>query len=391
MSGMSHHAEFPSLVFAGGGTGGHLFPLLAVADAVRAMADVSVVFVGTARGIESRVLPARGERLELLALTPIKGGGIARALRGMGNAAWSLPRAQGLLKSLRPKAVLSIGGYASGPVGVAARTLGIPVALLEPNSILGLANRWLRPFARRAYVAFPETAQAIGAKARLTGVPLRAGFEPHPYEASADRLHVLVLGGSQGAAPLNERMPEALSTARRTVPMLTVLHQAGRDRDVEVQRRYAATAAGAAPAAEWFRVVPFIEDVAREIARADVVVQRSGASAVAELCAVGRPAIFIPFAQAADDHQRKNAQALEAAGAAVCIGEAEADPARLADEIVKLAQDSERRARMARAAAQRACVGAAQVVAGDLLELANIPHHRSVGDRAVVASGVPRV
>ena len=161
----------PLLLFAGGGTGGHLFPLLAVADMVRARADVSVVFAGTSRGLEAKLLPARGEWLETLDLAPIKGGGSKGAVRGVAKAFLALPKAHSLLGRLRPRAVLSVGGYASGPIGVAAWGRRTPVAILEPNSLMGLANRWLAPFARRVYVAFPEVERNWGAKARRTGVP----------------------------------------------------------------------------------------------------------------------------------------------------------------------------------------------------------------------------
>jgi len=203
----------PVIVLAGGGTGGHVFPMVAVADALRSEADVRVVYVGTARGIESRVVPARGDELELLDVLPIKGRGPMGALRGVARAVGTLPRARALVKRLAPCAVLAVGGYASGPFGLAAWLGRVPLAVLEPNSTLGLTNRWLLPFARRAYVAFAETEHKVGARvARRTGVPLRKGaFYPTPYVASAG-LRVLVLGGSQGAKALNEVLPDRKST-----------------------------------------------------------------------------------------------------------------------------------------------------------------------------------
>jgi UDP-N-acetylglucosamine--N-acetylmuramyl-(pentapeptide) pyrophosphoryl-undecaprenol N-acetylglucosamine transferase len=341
--------------------------MVAVADALRREADVRVVYVGTARGIESRVVPARGDELELLDVIPIKGKGPLGAFRGALRAAGTLPRAGSLLKRLAPGAVLSVGGYAAGPIGLAACLRRIPVAILEPNSTLGLTNRWLVPFARRAYVAFPETEKKLGKIARRTGCPLRGAFHPTPYDPGAG-LRILVLGGSQGAKALNEVLPEALALARREVQGLTVLHQAGRDREADVRSAYDARGAG-----DWARVVPFLDDVASELASADLVIERAGGGSLGELCAVGRPSILIPFPFAADDHQRKNAEALAAEGAAISIEQAAATPARVAQEVVALAKDSARRKMMADVARALGRPDAARTIARDLLSLAGIP------------------
>jgi UDP-N-acetylglucosamine--N-acetylmuramyl-(pentapeptide) pyrophosphoryl-undecaprenol N-acetylglucosamine transferase len=357
----------PVIVLAGGGTGGHVFPMVAVADALRAEADVRIVYVGTAKGIEARIVPARGDELELLDVIPIKGKGFTGAIRGAVRAAGTLPGARSLLKRLEPSAVLSVGGYAAGPVALAASLLRVPVAILEPNSTLGLTNRWLAPFARRAYVAFPDTEKKLGSKAQRTGVPLRGAFHPAPY-VPGPGLRVLVLGGSQGAKALNEVVPEALSLARREVDGLTVLHQAGRDREGAVTRVYAAYGANG-----WARVVPFLDDVATELARADLVIERCGASSLAELCAVGRASILIPFPFAADDHQRKNALALAASGAATAIDQTDASPSRIAQEVVALAEDPARRTAMADVARALGRPEAARTIARDLLGVARIP------------------
>jgi UDP-N-acetylglucosamine--N-acetylmuramyl-(pentapeptide) pyrophosphoryl-undecaprenol N-acetylglucosamine transferase len=325
------------------------------------------VYVGTARGIEARVVPARGDELELLDVLPIKGKGAVGAIRGAFRAAGTLPHARSLLKRLAPRAVLAVGGYAAGPVSLAASLSRIPIAILEPNSTLGLTNRWLVPFARRAYVAFLETEKKLGAKARRTGVPLRGDFHPAPYAPGA-RLRVLVLGGSQGAKALNEVVPEALALVRREIRDLTVLHQAGRDRDEAVRAAYASHAAG-----DWAEVVPFLDDVAGELAGADLVIERAGASSLGELCAVGRASILIPFPFAADDHQRKNAEALAEAGAAVSIDQAAATAARIAGEVVALAKDRARRAAMADRARALGRPDAARTIARDLLALAGVP------------------
>lgn len=352
------------ILVAGGGTGGHVYPAVAVAEALHAMADVDVVFCGTARGVEARVVPARGWKLELLDVEPMKGGGPARALRGAFVAALATRRAFGIVRAYRPSAVLSVGGYASGPVTLAAALLGVPVTVMEPNSVVGLANRLVAPLARRAYLAWHETEGAFRVEARrVYGVPLRPGFSPRAYVPRATR-RVLVMGGSQGAQALNERMPLAFA-GLGAVEGLEVLHQAGRDRDDAVRAAYGAS--------RRVTVVPFVDEVAREIAGADLVVARAGASTLAEITAIGRAALLVPFPHAADDHQARNAEALARAGAAVCIRQEAADPARLAAEIERLLLDET--ARVAMSDASRACgkPTAAADVAADLLDLAGIP------------------
>jgi UDP-N-acetylglucosamine--N-acetylmuramyl-(pentapeptide) pyrophosphoryl-undecaprenol N-acetylglucosamine transferase len=279
------------------------------------------------------------------------------------------------VRRLRPSVVLSVGGYAAGPVSLAAAVLGVPVTVLEPNNVVGLANRLLAPFARRAYVAWDETASGFRAEARrVCGVPLRAGFVPRPY-APRGTARVLVLGGSQGAAALNERMPEVVERLA-DVAALEVMHQAGRDRDAAVRAAYEAHGVKRVTA------VPFIDDVAGALADADVIVARSGASSVAELTAIGRAAVLVPFPHAADDHQARNAEALARAGGAVCVRQEAADVPRLARELRALLLDDA--ARTAMADASRACgkPGAAGDVATDLLALAGIvlrPRSRTNG------------
>jgi UDP-N-acetylglucosamine--N-acetylmuramyl-(pentapeptide) pyrophosphoryl-undecaprenol N-acetylglucosamine transferase len=387
----------PTILIAGGGTGGHVFPGVAVAEAAQSLADVDVVFVGTARGVESRVIPARGWRLELLDVEPMKGGGASRAVRGAAIATAATVSAAGLVRRLRPRAVLSVGGYASGPAALAAVLLGIPVAVLEPNSRVGLANRLLAPFARCAFLAWDEASGPFRARTvRQYGVPLRAGFAPRAYPAPGDAepaARVLVLGGSQGAAVLNERLPEAIGRLMRerrsaeaaspgrpsvpqTTPAIRVLHQAGRDRDAPVRDAYAAAGVQGA------RVVPFIDDVAQALADADLVVGRAGAGAIAEITAIGRPSLLVPFPHAADDHQGANADALERAGAAVCLRQENADVPSLAAAIGRLLADEAGRRAMAEAARSRGRPDAARYVARDLLALARIAEREPARLRA---------
>jgi UDP-N-acetylglucosamine--N-acetylmuramyl-(pentapeptide) pyrophosphoryl-undecaprenol N-acetylglucosamine transferase len=355
----------PSILIAGGGTGGHVFPAVAVAEAMLALADAEVVFCGTHRGVEARVVPARGWRLEQLDVLPMKGGGPLRALRGAMFAARATLRSLALVRALRPRAVLSVGGYAAGPVTLAAALLGVPVAVLEPNWTVGLANRILAPFAKRAYLAWPDAAGGFRTGAlRWYGVPLRPGFSPRPY-AARGTARVLVMGGSQGARGLNERLPEAIArlSAERDVE---VVHQAGRDRDEPVRAAYARGGVKAST------VVSFIDDVARAIEAADVVVARAGAVTIAEISAIGRASVLVPFPDASDDHQARNAEALARARAAVCLRQDAADPARLATELGMLLDDDARRVAMADASRARGRPNAAHDVAADLLGLACI-------------------
>lgn len=355
-----------TVLIAGGGTGGHVFPMLAVGDAVRKIEpSARVVYAGTPRGIEGRVLRERGDEIHLLDVAPLRGDGLRGLVKGVTRAASALPLARSLVQKVVPDVALSVGGYASGPIALAARFHGVPVALLEPNSVLGLSNRLLTPFVERAYVAFPDAMRFLRPGiVRVVGVPLRGTFSPAPYQLHTGSTAVLVLGGSQGAQGINEAVPRAIAGALAAGADLRVVHQTGRDRADGVRALYAVLGLS-----ECVRVVPFLDDVASELAAADLVIGRSGASSLAELCAVGRPAILIPFPHAADNHQYRNAISIERAGAAVAIEQTDATPARLTAEIMRLAKDGGLRLTMARAAVALGKPDAARMVAEDLLAL----------------------
>ncbi|NUP12576.1 MAG: undecaprenyldiphospho-muramoylpentapeptide beta-N-acetylglucosaminyltransferase [Polyangiaceae bacterium] len=357
-----------TVLIAGGGTGGHVFPMLAVGQALRRASDeVDVFYVGTERGLEARVMPQAGEDLELLDVAPLRGGGLKGFMKGAAKAVASLKASRDLVRRRRPDVVLSVGGYAGGPIALAARAMGVPLAVLEPNSVLGLTNRWLGPFAHRAYVAFGDVDKRFRKHVAIrSGVPLRNAFAPKPYKASHHRFHVLVLGGSLGAKALNERLPEAFSALQALVPHATIVHQTGRGNSAETWERYLRAGVGDVSA----RVTDFIDGVADELGRADVVIQRCGASSLAELCLVGRASVLVPFPFAADQHQLANARSLERAGAAVALEQSEATSERLANELMKLAADPDLRARMAMSAATLATPDAADTIARDLLSLA---------------------
>jgi UDP-N-acetylglucosamine--N-acetylmuramyl-(pentapeptide) pyrophosphoryl-undecaprenol N-acetylglucosamine transferase len=251
-------------------------------------------------------------------------------------------------------------------VSIAARAMGVPVEMLEPNGVLGLSNRLLAPFAHRAYTGWGDLERRLGPKkARALGVPLRSAFRRAPYRPADDRFHVLVLGGSLGAAALNAAVPRAFEALRASVPHATLLHQAGRGKADAAREEYARLGLDSA-----VRVVEFIDDVALALADADVVIQRAGASSLAELCVVGRASILVPYPFAADQHQLANARSLEADGAARALEQREATPERLADELRELASSAETRSGMASRAAELGRPNAARDIASDLLSLA---------------------
>lgn len=354
-----------ALLFAGGGSGGHVFPMLAVADAVRQLLpSARLVFVGTDKGMETRLVPERGYELECVKVLPIRGGGLRGALRGVGRAAASIPEARAIVARVRPSAVFSIGGYAAGPVALAARTLGIPLALMEPNAEIGLANRLIAPLVQRAYLAFPESQRYFAQpRALQTGVPIRGGFEPVPYAPRPGRFQVLVIGGSQGAKSLNEAVPRALRGIGETV---RVVHQCGRAHEAAARSLYDELGFG-----ERARVRPFIDDMPSAIAEADLVIGRAGASAIAEVCAVGRPSLLVPY-PFAGDHQKLNADSIAREGAARWVPSAEATPERLESELRALMTDPSRLSAMAAKAAELGRPHAAHAIAVDLLALAGL-------------------
>lgn len=354
----------PTVFMAGGGTGGHVFPMVAVAHAIqRIMPEIRPIFVGTSRGMETKFVPAQGFELELLDVLPMRGAGVSGLLKGAFRAARLLPESRALIRRYEPRAVFSIGGYAAGPVSLAARTLQIPVALMEPNSVAGLANVLIAPFVQRAYTAFEMVERRFSPGIVLrSGVPLRPGFDPSPY-APSDPVRILVLGGSQGAKSLNETLPEALAGVRTN---LSVVHQCGAAHLDGVKKRYGELGVAFA------QVVPFIDDMALALSKSDLVIGRAGAGALSEITAVGRPSVLIPYPHASGDHQRLNAESLESAGAAICVPSEQATVTRVREEIQRLVTDKGLLLKMARAASGFGRPRAAEVVARDFLQLAGL-------------------
>ncbi len=331
-----------TVLIGAGGTGGHIFPGIAVADElVRRDAATRVVFAGTARGLESRLVPKAGYALELLPILPLNGVGLARTLVGLLALPWGLVKSALVVLRLRPAAVLGIGGYAGGPVTLIAALIGVRAVILEPNARPGFTNRVLRPFVDAAACAYEEARLSFGAKGVLTGNPVRGGFASLPQKPHRPPLTLLAFGGSQGSRALNRALVAALPHLPGP-DRLRIVHQTGRAMQDEVEAAYRAAARPA-------EVVAFVDDMERRLGEADLVLSRSGATTCAELTVAGRAALLVPFAHAADDHQTRNARALEAAGAARVIEERELGGESLARAIATLVDAPETLAAMDRA------------------------------------------
>ena len=355
----------PHLLIAGGGTGGHIIPALAIADELKSRYGAEVLFVGTARGLESRLVPQAGYPLQLIRAGQLNNVSLATRLKTMIDLPRGVLQCVGLLRSFRPRVVIGVGGYASGPAMGAAIALGIPTLAFEPNAVPGMANRLVGRRVDAAAVNFPAAAQFLR-NAQVTGIPVRAEFFRLPPRTSNAAPHLLVFGGSQGARVLNNTMPQIAAALLDAVPGLTILHQAGARHAETTTAAYQATGA---PADRW-QVAAFLDDMPRRFATADLVLSRSGASTVAELAAAGKPAVLIPFPQAADDHQRRNAEQMEQAGAATMLVEAELTPEKLLSLLTRLLGDRAALERMSDQARQLAHPDAAERIAATAMRIA---------------------
>ena len=336
------------VVIAGGGTGGHLYPGIAVAQAIAATGG-EVVFVGTERGLETRLVPKAGFQLELIKVSGLKRMGLGGLARGLGRLPRALLESRRILSRLRPDVVLGVGGYASGPLVLTAALSGYPTAVQEQNSVPGFTNRILGRFARRVFVAFDEAAPAFARrKVRFTGNPVRRELiERAAAFAGRDATNaksILILGGSQGSHAVNEFaswMVRVLDARGRLPP---IVHQTGPDEHDRMQVHYAAFGYQ-----DRVQVRAFIDDMPAALADAQLVVARAGALTLAELAIMRRPAILIPLPTAADDHQNTNAFAFQHAGAALVLPQPEASATRLGDLVDGILGDPARHAAMAEA------------------------------------------
>ncbi len=354
------------ILIAGGGTGGHIIPALAVAHELQIRHNADVLFVGTARGLEIRLVPEAGFRLRLIDVGPLKNVSLITRLRTLLLLPGSIGQCRRLIREFKPQAVLGVGGYASGPGMAAALMMGVPAMAFEPNAMPGFANRLVGKRVQAAAVNFPDAAKWFS-NAQVTGIPVRPRFFQLEQPPAAPP-HLLIFGGSQGARIFNTRLPGIVSALLDAVPGLTVLHQSGMRNFAATEAAYHASGADA----DRWKVSAFLDDMPEHFAKAHLVLSRSGASTVAELAAAGKPALLVPFAAAADQHQHANAVAMAAAGAAVILQETEVEkPGRLLDELVSLLKDPERLAAMSAAARSQAHPAAAELIADRLAELAS--------------------
>jgi UDP-N-acetylglucosamine--N-acetylmuramyl-(pentapeptide) pyrophosphoryl-undecaprenol N-acetylglucosamine transferase len=360
---------------SGGGTGGHLYPALAIAEGLRgARPDVRVVFVGATRGLEARVLPERGEEHLLL---PVSGIDRSRPLsnwRGVVGLFIGLLRVARYFLRLRPEVVVVTGGYAGAAAGITAGVMGIPLVLQEQNSFPGAVTRLLTRFASRVHVAYPEAVSRLptaASRCLVTGNPVRARSELDRGEARRsfgvpeDVTLTFVTGGSQGSLALNRGVTSWIEGVERgeldRPAPLHVLWATGRKHFDGVQ---AALHAAGTPG--WVHPLPYVEDMPAALAAADFALSRAGAMTIAEFLNEGLPAILVPLPSAAEDHQMYNARALEAAGAARVLPEAELTPGRLAEEIAHVVDDPSELEAMRVRALERARPHAARVIASDV-------------------------
>jgi UDP-N-acetylglucosamine--N-acetylmuramyl-(pentapeptide) pyrophosphoryl-undecaprenol N-acetylglucosamine transferase len=330
------------VMIAGGGTGGHVIPALAIANAIKSAYAAEICFVGTARGMETRLVPQAGYPLELIEVGQLNRVSLATQLKTLVALPRGIFHCLAFLRSWQPQVVVGVGGYASGPAMLAALLRRIPTLAFEPNAVPGMANRLVGKRISAAAVNFATTLDYFR-NAEITGVPVRAEFftlSPRPAEAPP---RLLIMGGSQGARALNQRMPEIVRALLEAVPGLTILHQAGARHAETTQAAYAAS--GADP--ERWRVQAFLDDMPRQFAASDLVLARSGASTVAELAAASRPSLLVPFPQSADDHQRRNAEVFQEGGAAVMLLEQDMTAAKLLEVLSGLLNNREQLRQMA--------------------------------------------
>jgi UDP-N-acetylglucosamine--N-acetylmuramyl-(pentapeptide) pyrophosphoryl-undecaprenol N-acetylglucosamine transferase len=338
------------LLIAGGGTGGHLFPGVALAEELRAREpEAAIRFVGTARGIEARVLPELGWDLVLIEVSGLKTVGALGAMRGLLRLPKALWQSRQVIKAFVPDVVVGVGGYASGPVVLMARLMGVKTGILEQNSVAGFTNKLLGKVVHAVFLHFAETRRFFKErKILMTGNPIRrdirlaleAGSPGSGSGSGSEKaFRIFAFGGSQGAQAVNEIVADAMALLEQRGVNVSLVHQTGQANLEKTQERYAKAGMKA-------DVRAFIKDMAAEYRRADLVVARAGATTVAELGVVGRPAILVPYPFAADNHQEVNAREMAEAGAALMFRQSELTPEKLADVVADLAAHPEILAKM---------------------------------------------
>ena len=358
------------VIVAGGGTGGHVIPALAIAQELRSCYHAQVIFVGTRRGIETRLVPAAGFELRLIEIGALNRVDFATRLKTMLDLPRAVVTSAKLVRESRPDVMIGVGGYASGPAMLVAAMMNIPTLAFEPNVVPGFANRLLAPTIRVAAVHFEATCHYFR-NCHVTGVPVRREFfnvQPRPNNA---RPTLLVFGGSQGAHALNRVVLESIPKLLEMMPEIQIIHQTGEKDYADAQAVYLSAMLSA-------EVSPFIDDMPGAFARADLLLCRSGASTVAEVTAAGKPAIFVPLPTAADDHQRHNAATLAAGGAAKLLLQSELSSERLVSEVTSLLRDRSKLAQMANAARTFAHPDAAAKIASLAARIGAVQIQRAI-------------
>lgn len=351
-----------SVVIAGGGTGGHVFPGLALAQALRRRDPAREIgWIGARSGLEATLVPRAGLPLTLLPMGGLLGRGVLQRLVALAQAGLAYLRCLGRFLRRRPSLAVGVGGYASGPAVLAAATLRVPTLLLEQNAVPGATNRWLSRVARAAAVSFPETQDALACRAVLTGNPVRPEMAAVPPREPGPVRRILVFGGSRGARQINRAFAAAAPELARTE--LAFTHQTGEADRALVEEAYGSAGLRA-------EVHDFLHDMPERIAEADLVVCRAGATTVAELAAAGRAALYIPFPHATHDHQRANARRMTEAGAAELLDPDALTPETLVSALSRLAADPAAVDRMGRRARSLARPDAAERIADLAEELA---------------------
>jgi UDP-N-acetylglucosamine--N-acetylmuramyl-(pentapeptide) pyrophosphoryl-undecaprenol N-acetylglucosamine transferase len=353
------------VLIAGGGTGGHIIPALAVAHELVDRHAAQVLFVGTQRGMEIRLVPEAGFNLRLIDIGPLNNVSLLTRLKTLFTLPRSISDCKALIREFQPGVVFGVGGYASGPAMAAALQLKLPTMVFEPNAMPGLANRLVGRKVQAAAVNFASAIKWFN-NCQVTGIPVRPEFFNIQPPASASP-HLLVFGGSQGARLFNTHLPAIAPALLEAVAGLTILHQSGMRHLDSTQAAYEASGADA----NRWQVQPFFNDMPARFAQAHLVMARSGASTVAELAAAGKPSLLVPFAAAADDHQTRNAEAMIAVGAAEMLHEADlAIPGKLLSALAGLLAAPEKLAAMGAAARTQAHPDAAERIADRLAALA---------------------
>ena len=369
-----------NVVVAAGGTGGHLYPAIAVArEFLRRDPATRVVFVGTTRGIETTVLAHEGFELDFISAKPVMGRGLMDVMRAVGTLPLSLWQSFRVLAKRKADLVIGVGGYTSPMVLLAAFVRRVPGVMLEPNAYPGMANKVVAPMVRRIFLAFETTTRCFDrAKVRVVGMPVRRAFLEQGRDggastATAETCHVLIFGGSQGAKAINSVVIEALPHLK-SITGLKVTHQTGQPDHARVTDAYRTAGMDA-------KVVPFLYDMPAVLRSADLVVSRAGGMTIAELTVCGKPAILIPLPTAIYNHQALNAQVMESAGAAIVLSQTDLNGARLSRVITGILQEPERLRTMSTNSFGMRRIDAAEVIVRECYDVMGRRHetNRSIG------------